>query len=471
MASSPGHTAQFSDELASKNEEAAAQDATRDIPKQSVEPIAEAIDKLLHRARDIEESARVFFPQAVERAGKELKDIESILKDSEELLEVEDSSSKQVAIKNISNAIRRLSRLSQSQIPLVLQISLYLGLFSAYDAFSGELLREIYRKKPELFGRINRSIPVSEILQHASYEELKTTVLEAEIEAFRRKSYIEQFEDLEAAFGIKLKGFDRWPQFVECGQRRNLLTHCDGIVSEQYLKICSREGYGFSSAVTLGKRLELTPAYFFEACELIMEVAFKLGQTLWRKLFPDEIAQADGHLISVLYDCLQIEKWKRAQVFGAFAVGLKKWARDLDRRICVVNLAIAHKFGGDDDEATKLLQSEDWTAATGEFKLAEAVLMKRYDEAAVIMEKIRKRGDFLKESSYHEWPLFLKFRDTEQFSEAYAKVYGYPFAVQLHRKADEAQLVANQELKKQELAAESLSINITEQAQVHTETP
>ncbi|MCR4348161.1 MAG: hypothetical protein NUV55_13315 [Sulfuricaulis sp.] len=337
-------------------------------------------------------------------------------------------------------------------MPEVVETSLFLGMFSAYDAFTGNLIAEIYRLKPELFNVINRNVPVSEILQFDSFEALKESVLHDEIENFRRKSYVEQFEDMEKVFDLNLKIFDRWPQFVECAQRRNLLTHCDGIVSEQYLQVCKREGYVFSSQIQIGDKLKLGGEYFLPSCELLMEVGLKLGQTLWRKLFPDQINKADSHLIQVTYDSLQREKWKLAQVFGEFAISQKRFSNDLNYKISIIDYAISLKFGGELESADSILKTVDWTAAIDEFKLAEAVLLHKYDFAAEIMNKIGKKGTLISEHAYHDWPLFSEFRATHQFLDAYERIYEYPFVDELKREAIKAEEVASRKESNQEVS-------------------
>jgi hypothetical protein len=339
----------------------------------------------------------------------------------------------------------------------MIESSLFLGMFSAYDAFSGDLLTAIYLKKPDLFQKVNRSVPVSEILQFKSFEDLRESVLQGEVESFRRKSYVEQFDDLQVTFGIELKTFEHWPHFVECGQRRNLMTHCGGIVSEQYLKICAKEGYKFTESVCVGDRLKLGAPYFMSSCELMMEVGLKLGQTLWRKLFPDELSEAEDHLNNVIYnDCLRNERWKRAITFGNFAVTQKKFSGDVNYKIAIVNYVIGLKFAGTSDKATAVLAGLDWSGAGNDFKLAKAVLLDDYDTAASIMKMIGKRGQFIIEHAYHEWPLFHEFRKSDQFLGAYEEIYEYPFVAELQRTADKAQALTQEELDKQEREVKAL---------------
>ena len=223
---------------------------------------------------------------------------------------------------------------------------------------------------------------------------------------------------------------------MECTQRRNLLTHCGGVVSEQYRKICKEEKYPENKISQLGTELNLGADYFLPTCELMIEVGLKLGQTLWRKILPEEIAEADIHLHRTQYDALYSQNWGRAKVFGEFAVSQKKFSDEIRKRICIINYCIALKFSGEENDALKELNKMDWSASINDFRLAEAVLKDCFEDAASIMIRIGKSGEMVTEENYHIWPLFTKFRESAEFMTAYEKIYGHPFVAELKRYAD-----------------------------------
>lgn len=450
--------------VASSNSAAVAESADTEITPPEADqaespdnPIGQAITACLHRIWDIEFAARAFIPVAAKLLTREAKAIRRQLAEGEDLLSNDQQAVQVLGMKRLEEALERLDRLENSDVPVVLETGLFLSLFSAFDAFTGDLLTALYLKKPELFSRMNRSITAAELLTFDSFDDVKRSILQAEIEAFRRKSYIEQFEELESIFGLKLRAFSRWPDFVECSQRRNLLTHANGTVSDQYLRICEREGCVFTPPVKSGDRLQLGARYFLNACELMTEVVLKLGQTLWRKLLPTELADADAHLHRTIYAMLRARKWTRAQVFGDFAIGLLKVSSEVERRLSVVNYAIALKFGGKAHHATTLLGKFDWSASQNEFKLAEAVLSDRFEDAAAVMHRIGKSGEILDEESYHTWPLFNEFRERQEFLEAYETIYGYPFVAELKRVTDKAREETEHALEKQEHRAIALT--------------
>ncbi|MHB1292513.1 MAG: hypothetical protein ACYCY5_10050 [Sulfuricella sp.] len=405
--------------------------------KQSNE-IGEAITRFLHSARDIKWSCRVFIPKAGNLMKSRYDDAKEHINKGEALLASSVAVERVHGIKQMQEAMRKVERLSYSRIPEVLETSLFLSLFSAFDVYTGELLSAVYKRKPELFGKLNRKVELVDVLTANSIEELKRSVLEEEIETFRRKSYVEQFAELESTFGLTLRAFDRWPEFVECAQRRNLLTHCGGIVSEQYLKICKTENYPEKDLPSVGEKLGLGGKYFLPRCELMIEVGLKLGQTLWRKVLPNEIAEADKHLHHTQYDALFSHNWDRAKVFGEFAVSQHKVSSEIEKRLSIINYCIALKFSGDEAGAQRALNKIDWSASTNDFRLAEAVLQDRFEDAAALMVKIGKSGEMVTEGAYHTWPLFHLFREKNEFMVAYEKVFGHPFAVELKRTADAA---------------------------------
>jgi len=398
-------------------------------------PVVIAVQLLLDRLRDIEDCGGTYPQLARERGVNELR---SLVEDLENLLEHKpdvEGPEHSLVVKELLVHIRKLTRIANSDPAATMLKSLFLGVFSLYDGFTGNLLEALFERKPELFFKLGRTVPVVDVLRASSIESFKRSVLEEYVESFRRQSYVEQFDSLEKLFDISLKKFNNWPKFVEVSQRRNLVAHCDAVVSEQYVTICNREGVDVGQAAKVGTRLLVDSSYLLHACQIVKEVALKLAQTLWRKALPSEIVEADQHLVSVSYEALQMESWEWAQVIGEFAMDQKRMATERSRLIVLVNLLISLKFGGKAAEMQRLLSARDWSATSGEFRLAVAVLGGDFAEAARIMHLIGGKGEILDKTAYHDWPLFRDFRSSREFLEAYEKIYKHPFIVELERKA------------------------------------
>ena len=241
-----------------------------------------AIVKFTDRISDIRLSAETFMPHADKWLLGEMKACSSQLLDYAKTTTLNERNP--VALKTLMNAVVRTLRFSGSEIREILAVGHLLTLFSTFDAFSGHLLTAIYKKKPDLYQSLTGSMTIAEMLRYEHLDDIKDIILRNEIESFRRDSYIEQFTKLESRFGLSLKKFPNWSYFVECSQRRNLFTHADGIVNEQYLSVCQKEKYSFSSQAKVGDRLAVDKNYVIHACDLLMEVGLKLGQILWRKI-------------------------------------------------------------------------------------------------------------------------------------------------------------------------------------------
>ena len=392
---------------------------------QPIHPIAAAIDKLLHRVSAISFSSKEFIPMAAKWQVKQLKNISSDLKElANNFDSPQQDGQKVVVVKKFLDTISLLERYESSELLELLISSHFLSLFTAFDAFSGELLNAIYLRNPELLKSLNRSMTISDMLKYEDIEDIKLINLQDEIESFRRKSYVEQFDSLEARFGIKLKKFNNWPHFVECSQRRNLITHCDGFVSDQYIKICKNEGCQLPDDLKSGAQLKVSIRYLGIACNLISEVGLKLGQSLWRKLFEQKIAKADEHLHLTQYDYLKRKQWASAINAGEFSVTLPKYSSEAQKILMLVNYVIALKFSDNDhsEQVTKVLKAVDWSALCLDFRLAEAILKDEFQRAGKLMEQIGETGDYISKPGYHDWPLMEAFRETAEFRSSYEKI-------------------------------------------------
>ena len=327
------------------------------------------------------------------------------------------------------SSIQEIDKLGGLKILETLRRSLFTQIFSEYDAFIGSLFGEIYKKKPELLNNISRQIDFSDLLDYENLDALKSDILDKEIETFRRDSYVEQFSTLEKKFGIALKKFPEWKEFVELSQRRNLVVHNGSIVSEQYLIMCEREGYVFKERPKIGDVLKLDLKYFNRAIIVITKVAFMLSHTLWRKLFPEDMHSAHEAANMTVYNLMTDGRWNTACEISEFCLSshMTKDMLDVNLRIRTINAAISAKFSNKNELCQSRIKALDWTASLMDFKLALAVLNDEFSEAANLMRSIGKSGEFIKELAYHQWPLFAKFRESKEFQDAYFDIYKVSF--------------------------------------------
>lgn len=422
-----------------KEETAEAVEEAEVIEEEVIHPIASAIYEYVHSVLDIRECLERFVPIASKQLNEEADKINNTLDKGYNLLEdSSDSKNEILAIKTIEEGRRLAKRFKSSHLIEILMKSLFVSLFSAFDKLTGALISILYSKRVDLFNTINKEIPLSEVLKMDSMDSLKLQVLDNEIEAMRRKSYLDQFKDLEKRFSIKLTKFKTWPLFIEASQRRNLFTHCDGVINQQYLKICDEVNYKGHENQKIGDKLGVDVRYFYIASIVLTEVGVMLGQTLWRKVLPNELLYADTYLVRLIYDFLEWEDWGVAIRLSQFGKNLPEHSDEINRRIILINYAIALIAINKKDAAINLIEKEDWSAVIPDFKLAVAVLKEDDHEAVRLMDKIGKEGELISELAYHEWPLFRDFRSKDCFLASYEKIYGYPFTEKLNELAEES---------------------------------
>ena len=239
------------------------------------------------------------------------------------------------AVNAFLDASRELESLRTLQHEKTLAETIFIYTFSVLDAYLGAFLREAFTIRPELLLALDarepsdsdptakqppsaRMVPLRDVLQLPA-SEIVNSVVERVLDSLLRASYIEAFDKLASRFESgTLKGFKNWPVFVECSQRRHLVVHCGGVVSSQYLKVCTDEKAPTNEAKS-GDTLEISEPYLHNSIMVVAETGLKVGQVLWRNLRQSSVAAADVHLgTNILFELLKREQWNLAQRLGEF---------------------------------------------------------------------------------------------------------------------------------------------------------
>ncbi len=298
-----------------------------------------------------------------------------------------------------------------------------IGLISSYDAFLSRLLHVVIGRHPEIVLTGDKNIKLSELSTFASIDEVRTSLIDREIESVIRLSHHEQFDWMEKRFSVRLREqLDVWPEFVELCERRNLFTHTGGIVSKQYLDICCDHKCNTGS-IRMGDKIAVNPAYFANAVKIVYEIGAKLCHVLWRKIAPDERERADIRLNEVGYNLIYTRAYKIAEPLLRFGVDvLKTHANDEVRRMMVVNLANTQRLQGKKEEAAKILDKEDWSACSELFKVCVAAVKEDIGVVVKLMEKIGVNGSPDKQD-YRTWPVFRRIRTDERFMTTFEKLF------------------------------------------------
>lgn len=306
--------------------------------------------------------------------------------------------------------------------------SLFVSLISQYDAFLNRLLRAIFEIKPDILNGSDRNLSFSQLVSMGSIQDAREFIIEKEIDTILRKSHSEQFDYLESKLGIELrKGLPIWSTFIEITERRNLLVHCDGTTSGQYFKVCKEHNCVIGETKP-GDRLGVPAKYFSQAYKCLYEITVKLTHTLWRKLIPSDLKQADMAMNDICYDLINNESLELADILLQFAYGQKKHYNDSSKNLLIINGALSKYLQNKKDEAKVILDKKDWSASSDDFKLANAVLTDNFEKAYQIMQRIGKNGD-IDQSDYKQWPLFSIIREEEKFKQVFKEIFEEDYKV------------------------------------------
>ncbi|WP_299734392.1 hypothetical protein [uncultured Roseobacter sp.] len=299
-----------------------------------------------------------------------------------------------------------------------------IGIISSYDAILSDLLRVIFEQKPEIVFTSDREVKFSELIELKSLDAIRENIISNEIEGVIRRSHHEQFSWMEKTFGMKLReGLDVWPDFIELCERRNLLTHTGGVVSEQYLKNC--EHHGRKAERQVGDRLDVDIVYLTSAINIVSEVGYKLIHTLWRKFSPDQRRLADGVLNETGMNLIAAGEHELAEELLRFGVGQRQHSSDLLKRMMIVNLANAAKLGGHKERCEKALSSHDWSATSYQFQICVASVRNDFKE---VKRLLKLGGDVIEitPSSFRDWPVFRDARNDAEVQVVFEEVFGEP---------------------------------------------
>jgi hypothetical protein len=306
-----------------------------------------------------------------------------------------------------------------------LKNAIMLAVVSHWDSYMSSVLEAVFEMYPTIIDSSGRSLTFSELQQYTTIEDARKHMIDAEIEGVIRGSHASHFSYLEKKVGVSLKPREAaWHCFLEMTERRNLFAHTGGIISRSYVNNCCSYGISLPKGRKVGDRLEIDRAYLMAACDCVTELGVELGHVIWRKSLPDEREAAEGHYHRVAFDLIVDGRYKAAIHLLEFALKPPmRYSTNSGRLVDTINLAQAYKWSGEELTSQKVIDREDWSAVSLKFGLAVAVLKDDFPRAARIVQEIGANGEMHREA-YDTWPLFQRFRESDEFKDAYRKVFG-----------------------------------------------
>lgn len=312
-----------------------------------------------------------------------------------------------------------------------------IAIVSEYEIFVGNFLRLIFTEHPKYLNSSEKKFSYKEVADCSDLDAFREKVIEKEIDSIMRESSSNQLKCIENRLNIStLIKFDNYKHFIEISQSRNLFTHCNGIISEQYIQELKNVGLD-TTTVKVGDELKCDHKYLLNSRDIILEVAIKLFYTVQSKIFSDdESDELEVRILSISYDLLVEQKNELAIEILTFALN-NKITKELIKKMLKINLAISYKRLKKKQKFNEIM-NDDWSSSDEDIKLALSVLKENDHEVYRLMKKI---GDDKRDRrfSYAHWPLYEDYRKKDDFKNLFREIFNEDLdSSKLEEKSDQA---------------------------------
>lgn len=400
-----------------------------DNTKQGAPSIENEIIKFSENLASLSSSLFQIRAVIIENSSKLRNDFQSFLKEnSREVANKKGIKSFELNQGSEKQLLKLIQSIKLNQKSIVTLHNSYLFLLISYfDLLLNGILRWVFYKKPEILNSCGKTFTLQELISSTSLQDVINNAIDQEIDGFGRMSHTEKIKWLETKLHIKIKeNLKYWSEFIEITERRNLITHTDGIVTDQYLRICNQEGY-CTENIPKGSELKVGNDYFNNAYLLIYETGIRISQVIWLKFDPDQTESANWLLNQMGYSALTEGKYLLAQKIFDFSLETQLKIKSKEYYLLfLINRAQSYKWLGDEDRAKQIINSEDWSVVNDKYRLAKEIILDNFGEAISFMKKIGDNGDISK-NDYREWPLFQRIREDKTFQNTFETIFHESF--------------------------------------------
>ena len=152
-----------------------------------------------------------------------------------------------------------------------------------------------------------------------------------------------------------------------------------------------------------------------------------LNFSFWRKEGKDEDAACFSKLNSIAYDLISEKRERLASRILEYALSLRNTSVTSEVRLMmIVNQASAFRHLEDEEHCYKILDAEDWSAASPKFRISVAALRSQVDDVVALMNPAFLAGEVRKED-FADWPVFAFIRGDAKFRAEFKKIFKEEF--------------------------------------------
>lgn len=319
----------------------------------------------------------------------------------------------------------------------VLPESVLLSLVATFDSFIASIALGLLKSQPKRYEDDKKMISVKSVLSMNSFDDVISTLAEAEVDECMRGSHTSQVSFLEALADIKIREhYERFPEFVEIFERRNLVAHQRLVVNSTYIANCSAAGYDVS-AIKGGDTLQLDSAYLRSSVNVLLEFGLLLLFVVWRKRFKNEGEQAFSELNRICFELIQRRSISVAARILDFALFKQnRRAQDQTIKMMIVNLANCYKKLENKEKMVQVLAEADWSSASDQFQISIAAVKDDLDGVLALMPRVID-DHVVGPNGFRTWPVFDSVRSEPRFLEKFSEVFGEPIGSAYVKEVDD----------------------------------
>ncbi len=305
-----------------------------------------------------------------------------------------------------------------------------MGMVARFDASISALVRFLLLNRREKLSGGERMIPVKEVLAVGSFNELVGKLIDDEIHSLMRGSHSDQIRYIEENFSIEVrKGFERWPQFIEVFERRNLAAHGEGAANSRYDRVCKEHRVPDAHRLGIFEDTNLSDSYLRKSTDLLLEFGILMIWWLWLKNTTDQVDKAYSEINNCTYELITEKRYELSARILESALSRKTdGAPEVIKRMMAINLANCYKKLNDDESYKKAMKLFDWTASSDEFQISVASLCQDYERVCELMPRVIG-DDKVGKVGFRDWPVFDWVKEDASVRDKFLEVFGEPLEI------------------------------------------
>lgn len=313
----------------------------------------------------------------------------------------------------------------------VVPASILMSVVSTFDAHLAGLSRFALLNNRKQIENSTRELKVVDIFKFSSFDELLENIVYEEIYKIMWESHQKQVSKLEELFSVKIKDhFDKWGEFIEVFERRNLVAHGEKFATERYFQNCRLANLSVDSEriLSVGEKVSLSAKYIRISTDVLLLFLVIFAFLLRTKQEPKQFDEAYEKMNQIAFSLLQSERHTLAAAMLSIMVDWRNEQKDEEvHRMMIINLANAQRFADKHDLSKKTLARYQWRACSDRFKICEAAVRGDVSEVCDLMDKLKDDSNFGTEE-LRNWPVFHWVKDEKQFIEKFEDVFEEPYA-------------------------------------------